>query len=623
MPRVAKDTAADVKGLIRTVAESEDATAVRAAIMQLGYETASGVYRVLVASLDDPNPSVQHAAVVALGRQGRAEAIDELAKPKIFQSPFSQIRWAAVTAISKLGDYRVIDLLLKAAEDPEWIVRTEAVTELMVKVKEIIARRDVRLARILIYMFALDNAEIVDLAMEGFLELGMPCLEWLHEALRNPSATIRANAARTLGRMRSQGSMPYLLDLLDDEESAVRASASEALGLIGIKASIESLIMMVQDNVEEVQEKAVTALVEFGPAATVPVLNTLSRERDKYALRAFLRCLGRIGDPKAIPALIGYLRSSYFIVRQAAGAALASFGPIVVRHLLATLSFNKSDIDSLKRDACDHEHPELQLRAIKAIGGLEDHRAVPILKELVEKGLPDVQEAASQALFQIGCAAWGRCCALRVLGEVGDASIVPQILASLKDNSDNVRYEAVRALGRIGGPEAAAHLVRMGRKDSRDFIRREAVRLLRTAGQGQPGVLDMARRLLRDPSHDVRVQAARLLGGIQDGKSIPALLKAMSDPHWSVRESVEIALLNFGPAAADFLIQALRNPSWTTRFRAARLLGEIGAAKAIGPLETALARPRERKQVREVIESSLRRLKNSAKPPASSRMKPS
>jgi HEAT repeat protein len=604
LPRAAKDTAADVKGLIRTVVENEDATAVRAAIMQLGYETAGEVYGVLVECLDDPNPSVQHAAVVALGRHGRTEAIEELAKPKIFQSPFHQIRWASVTSISKLGDYRVIDLLLKAAEDPEWIVRTEAVTELMAKVKEIIARRDVRLARLLIYMFALDNAEIVDLAIDGFQELGAPCLEWLHEALRNPSGTIRANAARTLGRMRSQGSMAYLIDLLEDEDAAVRASASEALGLIGSKASIESLIMMVQDNVEEVQEKAVTALVGFGKTATVPVLNALLRERDKYALRAFLRCLGRIGDPKSIPALISYLRSSYFIVRQAAAAALASFGPIVVRHLLATLSFNTSDIDTLKRDACDHEHPELQLRAIKAVGGLEDHRAVPFLKELVEEGLPDVQEAASQALFQIGCAAWGR-----VLGEVGDRSIVPQVLASLKDNSDNVRYEAVRALGLLGGPEAVAHLVRMGRRDPRDFIRREAVRLLRTAGPGQPGVLDMARRLLRDPSRDVRVQAARLLGGFQDEKSIPHLLKAMSDPHWSVRESAEIALLNFGPAAADFLTQALRSPSWTTRFRAARLLGETGAAKAVGPLEAALARPRERKDVREVIESSLRRLK--------------
>lgn len=595
--------------LLQVVRESEDAAAVRAAIMQLGYETHDEVYPLLVEKLDDPNPSIQHAAVVALGRHARAEAIDELSKPKIFHSSYHQIRWAAVTAVGRLGDYRVIDLLLKAAEDPEWIVRTEAITELMGKVKDIIARKDVRLARILIYMFSLDNEEIINLATEGFQELGSPCLEWLHEALRNPLPNIRSNAARTLGKMKSQGSTPYLIELLQDEEAGVRASASEALGLVGNKVSIEPLVMMVQDNVEKVQDQAVTALVGFGKAATVPLLSALSRERDKYAQRAFLKCLGRIGDPKSVPALINYLRSSYFIVRQAAVSALVHFGPIVTRHLLATLSFNTSDIDSLKKDACDREHPELQLRAIKAIGGLEDHRAVALLKELVEEGLPDIQEAAFQALSQIGCSAWGRCCALKVLGKVGDKAIVPEILPSLRDDSDNVRYEAVRALCKLGGAEAVQHLVRMARKDPRDFIRREAVRLLRTAGQGHAGVLDMARQRLKDPSRDVRVQCAQLLGGFQDKKSILPLLKAMADPHWSIRESAEMALLNFGRDAAELLIGVLKSASWTTRFRAARLLGEIGDPEAVTPLENALARRGERKDVREVIESSLRRLK--------------
>ena len=166
-----------LEALLQTVRESEDAAAVRAAIMHLGYEKGAEVYPVLIEKLNDPNPSVQHAAVVALGRYGRTEAIDELIKPKIFHSSHHQIRWAAVAAVGQLGDYRVIDHLLKAVEDPEWIVRTQAITELMGKVKDIIARKDVRLARILIHMFSLDNEEIVNLAMEGFQEMGLDCLE--------------------------------------------------------------------------------------------------------------------------------------------------------------------------------------------------------------------------------------------------------------------------------------------------------------------------------------------------------------------------------------------------------------------------------------------------------------
>jgi len=576
--------------------------------MQLSYERGAEIYPLLVEKLNDSNPSIQHAAAISLGRYGRAEAIEELIKPKIFRSTYHQIRWAAVAAVGRLGDYRVVDHLLKAVEDPEWIVRTQAITELMAKVKDIIAHKDIRLTRILIHMFSLDNEEIVNLATEGFQEIGPESLHWLHDALHNPSPNIRSNAARTLGLMGSRGSTPYLLDMLQDEDAAVRATACEALGRIGDKISIEPLVLMIQDNVEKVQDQALAAIARFGKKATVPLLNALTRERDKFALRAFLKCLGRIGDPKSVSALISYLRSSYFIVRQSAVSALIQFGPIVTRLLLPTLSYNTSDIDCLKKDACDQEHPELQMRAIKALGGLEDHRAVACLKELVDTGLPDVQEAASQALFQIGCAFWGRCCALKVLAEVADASVVPQIVPSLKDDSSDVRFEAVRALGKVGGAEAVQHLVRITRKDDRDFIRREAVRFLRTAGQGQANILATALRGLKDSSRGVRVESARLLGGFQDAKSILPLLKAMADPHWSVRESAEIALLNFGRDAAGLLIEALKSASWTTRLRAARLLGEIGAPEAVAPLENALARRGERKDVREVIEVSLRRL---------------
>jgi len=601
-------TTAALENLFRTVREGEDASTVRAAIMDLGYLRNPKVYPVLLAALDDPNPAVQHAAVVSLGRYGKPEAIEELVKPKIFRSVHVNIRWAAVAAVGQLGDYRVIDDLMKAVEDPEWIVRTQAVAELMAKVRDIIACRDVRLARVLIHMLSLDNEEIVPLAIEGLQEMGAETLPSLHEALHNTSATIRANAARALGRMRAASSAPYLIDLLHDDEISVRCRAAEALGLIGNKIAIEPLVLAIQDNVEKVRERAVVALVHFGKQATIPLLNALGRERDKFVQKAFLKCLGLVGDPKAAPALIGYLRSSYFVVRQAAVRALGRFGPMVGRLLLPGLSYNRSAIDHFKRDACDKMHPELQIRAIKALGGLEDHRAVLLLKEIVETGLPDVQEAATAALAQIGCAAWGRCCALKVLEEIGEPDLVPLIVPSLQDNSANARFEAVRAIARMGGEIALKHLVRIARKDCRPFIRGEAMRALRTMVKGQPEILKAALHGLKDSSVEVRARSARLLGNYQDPRSIVPLLRAMADSHWSVRENAENALLNFGRDAVPPLVDALRSRSWTMRFRAARLLGEIGDKRGSGPLRQALDRPRERRKVKDVAAASLRRL---------------
>ena len=596
--------------IFQVVREGQDASLVRSAIMELGYEPRDEVYPVLVEKLNDPNPGIQHAAVISLGRLGRPEAIEELIKPKIFRSTAANIRQAAVAAVGKLGDYRVIDHLLKAVEDPEWIVRTQAVTELMGKVQEILDHRDVRLIHILIHMLSLENREIVGLAVEGFKEFGADSLPPLHEALNSSSPLVRANVARALGKLKSRQSVPDLLGLLQDGAWQVRASAADALGMIGDKSSIEALVQKIQDNVGKVQDQAAAAIIRFGKLATMPLLNALSRERDKFAQRALILALGKIGDPKSVPSLIGHLRSSYFIVRQAAVTALVRFGPTVAGLLLPTLSFNCSDIETLLRDAADRRRPELQIRAIKAIGGLEDHRAVRLLKEIVDEGLPDVQEAATQALAQIGCAAWGRCCAIKVLAEVADSSLAPLITPSLKDDSDNARFEAVRALGKMDGPEAVKLLIGVVKKDRADFIRAEAIRALRTIGAGQAGVLETALQGLKDKSREVRSLSARLLGLFHDKKSILPLLKTMADTHWSVRESAENALMNFGRDAVRPLIEALGSPTWTTRFRAARILGEIGDIKAATPLKKLLIRKGERKEVRNVASISLKKVQN-------------
>ncbi len=581
---------------------------VRAAVMDLGYEKDPSAYPVLLDKLNDKNPGIQHAAVVSLGRYGRPEAIDELVKPKIFRSPQANIRWAAVTAIGKLGDSRVIDHLLKAVEDPEWIVRTQAVTELIGKVRDIIQRKDVKLARVLVHMLGLKNEEIVGLAIDGFKELECECGSMLLDSLGNSSAVIRANTARALGRLKTRAAGPMLIELLQDSSPDVRARAAEALGAIGDRMSIEPLVQKIKDHAAKVQEAAGAALVKFGKISTMPLLNALALERDKFALKAILLLLGKIGDPKAVPALIAHLRSSYYIVRQAALTALIRFGGTIVSLLVPLLSFNAADIEILKKDAAGHTHPEPQMRAIKALGGLEDHRAVSLLKKLVEDGLPDVQEAAAAALGQIGCAAWGRCCALKVLAEVGEADLVPRLIPSLDDDSDNVRYEAVKAIGRLGGPEALAPILRITAMDRTDFIRAEAFRVLRAIGAGQPAVPEAAIQALDDKARDVRTQAAAILGVFHDRKCLPLLLKAMADAHWSVRESAENALLNFGADAVPPLLEALTSPLWTTRFRAARLLGELGDPAAVPALKKIAESKDEQKEVRDKVEASLRKL---------------
>jgi HEAT repeat protein len=598
-----------VSRLIHTLRETEDLGIRREALIALGYEVNEAIYPVLLEFLDAPNNAIRHAAVISLGRYGNPDAIEQLAKPKILHSKVVNIRWAAVAAIGKLGDFRVIDHLLKVVNDPEWIVRNQAVTEIKEKIREIIQRNDHKYARFLIRLLTLDHSEIVELAVEGLAELGEQNVDLLLDALDSTSHLVRKNAARALGQIKTRRAVPQLISLLKDDHWQVRRRAAEALGEIRDKRAVEPLVQCVGDSSEGVQQKAVRALVGFGKLSTIPLLKNLAHEKNKFALRAILYTLGEVGDDKAVPALIDHLRSSYFVVRTVAVKALVKYGPKIIDLLIPTLVANRSNIRPLLNDASNHKHPPLQLRAVRALGGLEDHRAVPLLKELVDEGLPDVQDAAVQALIQIGCGAWGRCCALIVLSQIGDESLVPHFLSCLDDDSDNVRLEAVRALRRVDGSAAVEPLIHAARKDRDFYIRFEAMRLLRQIGVGHAEVLELALSALQDRSREVRSQAARLLGNFQNPKSIQPLLKATADSHWSVRESAENGLINFGNKAVPELIGALSSKSWWTRFRVARLLGEIGDPRAIEPLETIMKKKGERKKVKEVVQESLHKLK--------------
>jgi HEAT repeat protein len=600
--------------LVDVVKHGDDVSIRREAIIVLSYEKDPSLYPLLMEQLEDKSSSIRHAAVIALGRYGNPAAIEELIKPKILNAVEVNTRWAAVVALGQLGNYQIIDYLVKAAGDSEWIVRNQAVTELKEKIRDVIKEKESRTVRLLIRLLAMKDEEIIELVVEGLVKLGPVSFRLLCDALKSPSAEMRKNAARALGQMRADLAVDSITGLLQDTNWPVRRSAVEALGTILDERAVEPLVRCLADNVEKVQRQARLSLVPFKVLAVDPLLNACAHEKSKFVLRAMLLTLGDIAEPKSIPCLVKHLRSSYFVVRRAAVQALIRFGPPVIPHLLPLLSYHKTSIRSLLEDASNLEKPLLQVRAIHALGGLEDHRAVKILKSLAQTGEDEVRAAAVEALSKIGCAAWSRCSALQVLRAVADTSQIPAIEAMLYDDSDNVRLEAVLSLSRIGGPDTIRPLIRVASDDRDPYIRFEAVRQLRRIGVGYHEVLGLALQALEDPNRDVRRQAAWLLGNFQDEQSIPALMKAMSDAHWSVRESAEIALHNFGDRAVPLLIEALFAKSWTTQFRAARLLGDLGDERAIQSLQKLLSRRRLKVKVKTVAEEALEKIKKRLNP---------
>ena len=201
-----------------------------------------------------------------------------------------------------------------------------------------------------------------------------------------------------------------------------------------------------------------------------------------------------------------------------------------------------------------------------------------------------------------------RVAAALVLGELGDVRAVEPLLAVLKDRSQGVREAAAKALGMIGDARAAepliAHFINFLREKSFRWDDHEAmVRSLQRIGCG--AAKPLIRALLYNPrqwlffsNQDSRCfYVPDLLDEIDptwsqsDGaiKLVPEIIAALRNDDKDVRKAAAFFLGKIGdPSAVEPLIGALRDNNEDGRWAAAEALGKLGDPRAVEPLIGAL-----------------------------------
>ena len=98
------------------------------------------------------------------------------------------------------------------------------------------------------------------------------------------------------------------------------------------------------------------------------------------------------------------------------------------------------------------------------------------------------------------------------------------------------------------------------------------------------GLSDLVKALHEHTDPQVRQYAAYLLGQTKNPRAIQPLIEALADFDKSVREQATLALSTIGKAAIEPLAEAMKEPKWETRYRAAEALGKIADEKAVQPL---------------------------------------
>ncbi|WP_322047205.1 HEAT repeat domain-containing protein [Paraburkholderia sp. J67] len=311
----------------------------------------------------------------------------------------------------------------------------------------------------------------------------------------------------------------------------------------------------------------------FEPNAPPEAASALARLRDADAAvrRIAVLDLADFEDETLVPALVSALRDDAAPeVRREAAAVLAAWEQEdVVEALCAALL----DVDAPVREA-----------AQQALSELKNLESAPVLRRWAARPEPFARRAA-----------------LRGLRELRDAAAFEPARAALDDADAEVRLEAVAVLGWLKDARALGPLAALTVTDAHVAVRRAAAGALGFANADDAHAAPALLNALRDADWQVREEAATTLGKLRAHPARDALVTALADDYWQVRLRATRALGRLAdPHAADAVSALLAHTISNLRKEAALALGELGSAASIAPLRAALEDrdPEVRKAVR-------------------------
>ncbi|HJL25680.1 MAG TPA: HEAT repeat domain-containing protein, partial [Polyangiaceae bacterium LLY-WYZ-15_(1-7)] len=469
--------------------------------------------------------------------------------------------------------------------------------------------------------------------------------EPLLRALRDPDPAVRREAADAAGAVRLRAAGPLLAEWLEDPDPDVRAGAARALGRIGDPRPVPSLVRALGDASAAVRRAAVVALAamgdEEGVEVVVPLLGRLDDDDPEVRVEA-AHALGALGDPRAVVPLVGRARDESPDVRQAVYGALGALGdPRASAALVQAL-----------RD----ENQSARLAAIAALGRLGAPRAVEPLVDLLRDRDARAARAAVVALGAIGGAA-ARAAVVQALGisELRETAAEVLVglagaerteelgreLATLRDPDHVTALAAVlaRRLEAQPTPATAGPLLETFEARRGD----EAVLMRALAASGEPEVLvpllerfdpgapepglvaleryfelhpgdgraaDPLLAALGEVDDAQRRRVVRLLGHIGARRALPALRPLASADDDALRLAAVEAIGAIGdPEGATALIELLDAEEPRLRFEAARALGEAASPAMVEALGERLEarEPVDRAAVLEALGGALAR----------------
>ncbi len=377
----------------------------------------------------------------------------------------------------------------------------------------------------------------------------------VHPWLSDREVRLRRQACEVLGAFPSARAIPVLARALGDPDASVRLAAAAALGAQGSTEAVSPLIGKLEDSEPSVRARVADALARLhDPRAIVPLVGKAQDSVVEVRL-AIIRALGSLGDPKATQALLLSLRDSSNDVRLAAIEALGSLR--VSEASVALVPFLSERGAPLRRGAVDalgQIGTDAAIASLVALLGTGEDATAGINSSPVRSALLSVGSRAADAVLPLlssptratsASAAW-------ILGELREPRAIPLLVRGLRAGTIP-EDAALRALGRIHDASVLPVVLESLRaKESREAALRATEDLLDPEVPDGRAVDPLADLLARgEPTGDERLSILRLLGKTGSPRALETLsnfvLKANEERRTALRAISRLSM----PAGAS------------------------------------------------------------------------
>lgn len=512
----------------------------------------------LINALEDPDANVRYHTIEALGKLRAGDAVDALLA--IVESGDFYLAFPALDTLTRIGDSRVSPRLVAllgdemlrvpAADALGQLGDEDTVTPLVTLLNEPGAPAEVvsqSLAEIYdryekVYR---EGSYIADLARRS---IGAGGAQNLLDALNGMSDDGLRALALVLGWLEGEAVERALTNLLG--RATARKEVVEALVRYGERVT-ELLMEQLESEDLETRQAAVIALGRIGDPRAVPALVRVLTTDDDLVIAA-AGALAKIGDRRSLEALLELIGHPQPAVRQAVVAAINSIGhPEMAERAVRLLNdldprvresavqiagyFGYAECVDLLFERCHDEDESVRRAAIEHIPYLEDDRTISTLEAALKDGSARERAAAAKALAQ-----------------VESPQTLSYLLEALSDPDQWVRYFAARSIGRHEYPESVAALAQLAQEDAANHVRIAAMESLARIG-GARAVAILA-QLAESDNIDLARAALGGLGLIGHPDALPPLLAMLrsADPGRRM-DALRAIGERGGPGAVDAL----------------------------------------------------------------------